>query len=265
MTSIRDDLTVVIITKNEELNIGSIVESWRALAPVIVVDSNSWDNTAELAVRAGATVIKQDWLGFGKQKQFAIEAAPTDWVLSIDADEWPTRKLLLTLRDLPLNDHEIGFNLKRQSYFLGSRVNFCGWQNDKILRLFSKRTGHFDQRIVHEKVIHKGSTQTLSGLLLHHSYTRKSDIAKKVARYARLSATHALANGEITSLRLKAMFGPSWATFKILVLKAGFLDGVTGLRIARMNARTVARKYQLLNRLITHTRFSNTLSLKIYD
>lgn len=252
--SMRHDLTVVIITKNEEANIESVIKAWLALAPVLLVDGDSWDQTAEVAKRCGANVIQQPWLGFGKQKQFAVDAARTAWVLSVDADEWPSDALLMALQRLSLDDPSIGYSLRRQTYFLGSRVKYSGWGDDHVLRLFNKAIGHFDDRIVHEKVIHRGTTQTLEEPLLHYSYRRQSDVQRKSARYARLSAKHAYVTGKINSVQFKAMTSPWWAVFKTLILKAGFLDGLTGIQIAKMNAKTVARKYQLLTRAIRHQR-----------
>lgn len=246
-----DNLTIVIITKNEASYINSIVKTWQHLAPVLVVDSNSWDQTAEIAVAAGAKVIQQSWLGFGRQKQFAIEQAETDWVLSIDADEWPSETLILSLKNLRLEDPSVAFEIKRQSYFLGLRVKFCGWGNDYVLRLFNKRYGRFDSRVVHEKVIHGGIIKRVSGCLIHQSYKDRRDILRKTARYGRLTAQHVLSRKRhINAPTVRRFLAPWWAIFRTLVLKAGFLDGLTGIRIAKMNGMTVERKYQLVSRAI---------------
>ena len=248
----RSDLTVVIITKNEERNIGSIVSSWTKLAPVLVVDSGSWDQTVEKAELNGARVISQPWMGYGRQKQFAVNSAVTDWVLSIDADEWPSNKLLESLKCLDLKEPNLAFKLRRQTYFLGSRVKHCGWGDDEIVRLFNRKEGHFDDRIVHEKVVHNCRTTTLAGKINHHSYPDMRSVKRKIAKYARLSATLSQEVNNRPRVAIKRAVGPFWSAFKTLVLKAGILDGWTGLQIARMNATATARKYQLIQRFINN-------------
>lgn len=246
--SARSDLTVIIIAKNERKNIRSIVTAWKTIAPVLVVDSFSWDNTLEEAQSQGAEVISQEWLGFGAQKKFAVSMAQTEWVLSIDADEWPDEDLRNTLLNLSLTDPKIGYLIARDTYFLGKRVRYSGWSQDFVLRLFYKRYGDFDSRIVHEKVIHQGQLRKLPGKLIHHSYINQSEVLRKTVRYARLSSQQFQIDKKRKPTTLRRILAPSWSFFKILILKAGILDGITGLKIAIMKYNETRRKYQLLAR-----------------
>ena len=244
----REDITVVIITKNESKTIRDVVTVWRRLAPVLVVDSHSWDDTVGEAKLGGADVISQRWLGFGKQKQFAVEAATTDWVLSIDADETPDDRLIKTMLSIDLEDPTISYLVNRETYFLGKKVKYCGWSRDFVLRLFHKRYGAFDSRIVHEKVIHQGQSRKLPGKLIHHSYINQSEVLRKTIRYARLSSQQFQIDQKREPTTLRRILAPSWSVFKILILKAGILDGITGLKIAIMKYNETRRKYQLLAR-----------------
>lgn len=247
----REDITVVIITKNESKTIRDVVTVWRRLAPVLVVDSHSWDDTVGEAKLGGAEVISQRWLGFGKQKQFAVEAATTDWVLSIDADEIPDDRLLNALQSIDLEDPTISYILNRETYFLGKKVRHCGWSNDLIVRLFHKNHGHFDERIVHEKVVHSGPSRELKGSLIHHSYRRTRDVYRKLVRYSRLSARHMLSDPKpVGSIIISSIISPFWSAFKVLVLKTGWLDGLTGFQIARMQYLTTRRKYQIVKKVL---------------
>ena len=247
MNAFRDDLTVVVITKNEEKTIASIVVEWSKVAPVLIVDSGSWDRTVEVAEANGARVLTKRWLGYGRQKQFAIGEANTKWVLSIDADEWPNERLKNALQTLDLTDRTIGYAIQRENYFLGNKVRFCGWNPDIVLRLFHRDYGHFDERIVHEKVIHHGTKETLPGALMHFSYRSEKDIIKKSLKYARLSATQSQKRVNTKLASARQILGPYWTYFKIIIIQLGFLDGATGFRIARMRALSTFRKYQILS------------------
>ena len=83
----RQPFSVVIITKNATTQLAACLESASFADEIVVIDSGSTDGTAELAVERGARVIQKEWLGFGRQKQFAVAAARHDWVLCLDSDE----------------------------------------------------------------------------------------------------------------------------------------------------------------------------------
>ena len=121
-----DYVTVVVITKNEEANIKRCLESAAQFTHKLVIDSGSTDQTRQIAKQLGATVIYQKWLGFGKQKQFAIQSATTDWVLSLDADEEISAELLDSIKALDLTDSHTGFLINRRSFFLGKLIFYCG-------------------------------------------------------------------------------------------------------------------------------------------
>src|SRR5690606_4850403 len=89
----RMKLSVIIITKNEALNIGECIASVSFADEIIVVDSGSTDQTREIAQELGAKVTLADWPGFGQQKNRALDLASAEWVLSIDADERVTPEL----------------------------------------------------------------------------------------------------------------------------------------------------------------------------
>src|SRR5882762_584814 len=80
-------LSVAIITRNAASQLERCLASVAFADEVVVVDSGSTDGTVELAARRGARVVRKDWLGFGAQKQFAVDAASHDWVLCLDADD----------------------------------------------------------------------------------------------------------------------------------------------------------------------------------
>ena len=80
-------ISATIITFNEETKIAEAIKSVSFADEILVVDSESTDKTREIAEALGAKVIIQKWLGFARQKQFAVDSAQNDWILSLDADE----------------------------------------------------------------------------------------------------------------------------------------------------------------------------------
>ena len=97
-------LSVVIITFNEETNIGRTLASVQPLVAdgkgeVIVVDSGSTDRTVEIAKSLGAKVFVEEWKGFAAQKNSAIDKATGEWILSLDADEEISDELASGLTD----------------------------------------------------------------------------------------------------------------------------------------------------------------------
>lgn len=231
-----DYVTVVVITKNEESNIRRCLESVAEFSNKIVVDSGSTDQTTRIAANLGATVIHQEWLGFGKQKQFAIEASPTNWVLSLDADEEVSPDLAKSIQSADLNDPTTGFLINRRSYFLGKPVLYSGWNPDWVLRLVNKKAAHFTNDAVHERLTGCQKVVKLNGKIHHYSYQSHADIDKKINLYGALSRQ--------TRKRNKSrVLVATWTFARSFIFRLGFLDGVTGLHIALMNAKTSWIKY----------------------
>ena len=231
-----DYVTVVVITKNEERNIKRCLESVAQFTHKLVIDSGSTDKTTEIASKHGATIIYKEWLGFGKQKQFALESATTEWVLSMDADEEISTELLNSIKAADLTDLNTGYLINRRSYFLGKLVFHSGWNPDWILRLVNKRQAFFTEDLVHERITGCHRLIQLGGELYHYSYQSRSDVERKIRLYGALGR-------ESRRKNKNPILAAMWAFFRTLILKLGLLDGITGLNIAFMNARTAWIKY----------------------
>ena len=230
------NITVSIITLNEEKNLQKCLSSCLHFDEILVIDSGSTDETVNLANSFGAKVIQQDWLGFGPQKQFAVSQARNDWVLSVDADEVLSEDLLENIRNLDLHEPQIAYSINRRSFFLGKEVKHSGWNPDWVIRLFNKNHCHFTDDQVHEKVTGYQSIKKLHGLMFHHTYQNIEDIADKTAKYGRL--------GMLSRKKAKNKYlNASWSFFRTFFLQLGFLDGLTGYQIAKMNAKTNFIKY----------------------
>ena len=241
-------LSVAIITRNEEVNLPRTLGSVHWANEIVVVDCGSTDGTVELAWRFGAKVIQQDWLGFGQQKNFAIERCTGEWILSLDADEEVSETLAQEIERLLAGTPAVdAYYLPRRNLFLGRWVRYGGYYPDQKLRLFRKGTARFEESAVHETVQYSGSTRTLHGDLIHHAYPTLENYIEHMNRYSTLGATQAAAKGK-TSQSLptffwNALLNPIATFFYNYILRLGFLDGREGLLLHLYHSGYVSWKY----------------------
>ena len=268
-------LSVVIITFNEEVNIGRTLASVQPLVTdgkgeIIIVDSASTDRTVEIAKSFGAKVFVEEWKGFAAQKNSAIVKASGDWILSLDADEELDSELIgeftgnadnragvrsgarqwcLTLggaRQEILKGSPVGFLVRRKNYFLGRWIRHGGFWPDSKLRIFRRGTGRFEDRAVHEDIHVDGPTNSIPyGALLHHSYPTLSDYIEHMNRYSSLGAEMVLAksSGQVRFSVSNIVLRPL-ATFAYnYFFRLGFLDGREGLLLHLYHAVYVSWKY----------------------
>lgn len=237
-------LTACIITLNEEAQIADCLRSLDFCDEIIVVDSHSTDRTREIAASLGARVIERDWPGYRSQKQFAVDAATHDWVLSLDADERLSPELaadIRRLRETPAGS-EVGYRMPRMTRYFGEWIRHGDWYPDRLLRLFDRRHCKFGGHEVHEKVEADGPLGALTHPILHDSYESLDDQLAKLQRYARLMAESQHARGRRAGL-IEVFGNPFWRFFRAYFLRAGFLDGWRGLVIALIEANYVRQKY----------------------
>lgn len=237
----KNKLSVVIITKNEAANIKACLESVQWADEIIVRDSGSTDGTLALCREFGCKVIEGKWEGFGLSKRLATESASHSWVFSLDADERVTEPLRLKILQILENPQYAGYRIQRQSYYLGHRIRFSGWQFDRPLRLFDKRYGNFNEKPVHESVKIQGPVGYLKEPILHFPYPDLFSHITKMSRYAFLAS-------EMPSQHLCKFFGCVFfhgihKFLKMYFFQLGFLDGWPGLVLAVNSAFGVYLKY----------------------
>lgn len=235
MPTTRQPLSVAIITLNAASQLEACLQSARFADEIVVVDSGSTDGTQALAERHGARVIQQDWLGFGPQKQFAVEAARHDWVLSLDADERVTPALQMAIESaLEIGQNSAStaaaphaYRFPRCNRFLGRYLKHGEGYPDWSLRLFNRRHARWSDDAVHEKVVSDGTIGTLAGDLLHDSAESLSSYLTKQNRYTSLAADMALAAGKRSSVGRVAL-SPLVRFVKFYFVRQGFRDGLPG-------------------------------------
>jgi len=243
-----DGLSVIIITKNEALNIRECLESVKWADEIVVVDSGSTDDTIAICREFTPLVYSHDWPGFGMQKNRALDYASKDWVLSLDADERITPELRDEItRTLELGEMD-GYFIPRLSQFCGKFIHHSGWYPDYVLRLFKRNVGRFSDSLVHERVLLTGPTEQFKNPILHYSYLTVDDVERKVEHYSSAAAQQMWQAGKRSSW-LGAFIRGGWAFVRTYLLRLGVLDGIAGLNIAFMNARTTYLKYRKLEAL----------------
>ena len=228
-------LSIVIITKNEEKFIFDALKSAIFADEVVILDSGSEDQTCNIAKKIGARVEQQAWLGFGAQKNKAVELADNDWVFVLDADERITPELRDEIISTLKNPQFDGYRIARLNNFFGKYIKTCGLYPDYSIRLFNKNKGKFNDVAVHESVQINGRVLSLKNHMIHLAYENIDEFKVKQKRYASLS--HKKRN------RLKALISPVWTFFKLYFIKLGFLDGWHGFIIAKLYAQYTFWKY----------------------
>lgn len=236
------NISAVIIAGNEEQKIADAIRSVDWVDEVLVIDSESTDRTREIAEDMGAYVVTRRWAGFSAQKQFGVDAASFDWILSLDADERVSPELrdeILNVRNIPLSLRADGYKIPRLSFYMGRAILHCGWYPDWQLRLFDRRKGRWKDVLVHEsfRMTSDAKIEKLKCNILHYSSEgaqHHHDMIGK--RYAPLAARQMFADGVRTTPMQIATAGPV-AFFSAYFLKLGFLDGLPGFCISRFAAQ----------------------------
>ena len=224
----RAPLSAVLTTRNAAHLLERCLDSLAFADEIVVIDSASSDGTAELAARRGARVVQKDWLGYGRQKQFAVEQARHDWVLCIDPEEVVSPELAGSIREALAAPAAGVYRMARRNRFLGSWLSHGEGYPDWSPRLFNRLNARWSDDMVYEKVLFALTPGTLRGDLLRDAH---EDIAAYIARqnlYTTLAARQARESGRSASL-LHLLFSPVVRFLKFYVLRLGFLDGLPGL------------------------------------
>ena len=242
-------LSAVIITLNEERNIGRCVQSLKGIADeIIVVDSFSNDATESICESLGVKFVKHQWEGYVKQKQFANALATNDLIFSIDADEAVSPELAQSIMKIKgLDASRKVFSMNRLMNYCGKWIRHGGWYPEYKIRIFDRRFVSWTGGQVHETLAIPASFETIriDGDLYHYSFYSEAEFRRQTEKFAHLSAEDALAKGKKGTL-FEAYFHCFWRFVRDYIFKAGFLDGKTGFRISLINAKSVFLKRKLI-------------------
>jgi len=236
-------VTAAVITRNEAAHIEAALASLSWADEILVIDSESTDDTAAIARRRGARVEVRPWPGYSAQKNYAASIASNDWIFSLDADERVTPALASEIRALLSSEpaHR-GYRVPRISHYLGRWINGTDWYPDYQLRLYDRRAASWNGRRVHESVaLAGGEPGLLKNDLQHYPYRDISHHLATIDRYTTLAADQMRADGKRPSIAAVALH-PPFAFFRNYVLRGGFKIGGTGLVVSILNSYYVFLK-----------------------
>lgn len=235
-------LSVTVITLDEEQRLRACLESVAWADEIVVVDAESHDKTAQIAREFTERVVVRPWPGFTAQKNFALEQATGDWVLSLDADEEVSPELRDEIQRLLAQPPPCdGYAVPRKNIFWGRWVRHGGLYPDWQMRLFRQGRGRFVDRAVHESVQVEGPVARLQGALLHRSYRDVSDFLARADRYSTLAAAEWLRSGRPVR-PADLVLRPLGRFFGMYLLRLGVLDGWRGLLLATLYAYYVGMR-----------------------
>ncbi len=241
-------LSVVIITFNEEHNIGRCLASVKNLADdMVVVDSFSTDKTLAICAQYGARVVSRAFIGYVDQKNFANEQAAFPHILSLDADEEITSELEKSILRVKENWQAAGYYLTRLTNYCGTWIRHGGWYPDKKLRLYNRELGRWEGLLLHEvyQVKSGQTTGLLQGDLLHYSFRHLEDHLKQINHFTTIACRELKLKGKKTGLT-PLLVKPPFKFFQMYILKSGWRDGFAGFCVAVLSAYAVFVKYAKL-------------------
>ncbi len=239
-------ISAVMIVKNGAKTLEKALDSLSEFDDVLVLDNGSTDGSQEIARRfPNVRLHEGQFEGFGPTKNKAAGLAKHDWVLIIDSDEAVEAPLAQAMHARLLDPGTI-YVLNFKAFYKNYQVKHCGWNNQKIRRLYNRTRTQFTPNHVHENLIDTGMRleELKGGSMLHYSYQSLSDFIVKVDRYSTLFAESN--KGKKQASPLKAIVNGVYSFFRTYVIKRGFLDGYVGLVIAFSHMATNFYKYMKL-------------------
>jgi glycosyltransferase involved in cell wall biosynthesis len=237
-------VTATVITFNEAAHIEAALGSLAFADEIVVVDSESTDDTVAIARRFTEHVFVRPWPGYSAQKNFAAAQASHDWIFSLDADERVSLPLADEIRTWARSEtaaRATGYRIPRVTFHLGRWLRSTDWYPDRQLRLYDRRRAEWAGRHVHESVRADGPVEFLSGEILHYAYRDLSHHLLTMDRYTSLAARQMFEDGRRAGWLDLALHPPA-AFLRNYLLRGGFRDGVPGLIVSAMNARYVGLK-----------------------
>jgi glycosyltransferase involved in cell wall biosynthesis len=241
-------VSVTVITRNEEEGIRAALESVRWAGEIIVVDSGSTDRTTEIAREFTSRVIHHDFLDFASQKNFANSQASKNWILNLDADERCTLELAKEIAALP-EEGPAGYWILRRNQFQGRWIRHCGWFPDYKLRLYKRESAVWKGK-VHEslEMPKQSQTSSLKGCIEHYTYKNFDRYLLSIHQFSRLAAMQMKEKGRHAGIP-DLVFRPPVAFLKKYVLQLGVLDLAPGFVISALTAYGVFLRYSYLRNM----------------
>jgi glycosyltransferase involved in cell wall biosynthesis len=236
-------ISALAITFNEEENVKRYVKSLSFADEIIFIDSKSTDKTVEFAKELGVHVIEREFTNFSEQRNFAISQAKNDWIVFFDLDEIISTNLEQEIiNTVGSPNSKIAFFIKRNFFFMGKKIKFGGWQNDKVIRLFNKKFCQYNGNLVHEEIKADGKIGVLKNGLNHFSYKDFDNYNDKLNLYSKLQAEN-LYNKKVKPNVYHLIFRPIYRFLWQYLFRLGIIDGKEGFILAYIHAFSVFKRY----------------------
>lgn len=230
ITTSRDKLpiSVFVVTFNEETHLARLLASVTNFNEIVIVDSGSSDNTLKIAEQYGATVYHQEWLGFAKQKQYAMSLCSNEWVLNLDADEALNTQIISQISHVIQYGSADSIRFRRNDIFINKKSSLLT-KLPKNRRLYKKSKAHFDSSVlVHETATIEGKEVLINEPFDHYGYNNISKLTDKNNQYSGLKALEKYQKCQ-TSSTAKLLYIFPFAVFKELIFQRQIFNGRRGL------------------------------------
>lgn len=250
-------ISVSIVAQDEADRLADCLQSVSFADEVLLVDSGSRDDTVSIAESFGCRVISQPWLGYARQKQYAVDHCRNDWVLIIDADERvpvETAGALAEVSNFTEKEYA-GYSFLRKNFLHGRWIRHCGWWPNRVVRLVDRRLGRFSNDSVHERWLSDGTVKALDFHIEHHSFRNYADMIHKMQTYSTLAAQDMLRSGEHAWWWSPLSHG-LWMFIRTYFLELGVLEGFDGFMISLLNAEGSFMKYAKLREAMIYRQAS---------
>lgn len=236
-------ISVIILVHNDESKIRAALESVTWADETVIIDDYSTDDSVNIANEYEVRIIQHKYENYAEQVNWGLQQATHDWVFVLDSDERITDELRDETLALKQNNFEYdGYIIYRQSLFLGQLIRYCGWQDDKVTRLFNRHKGRHNAKTDHSDITVDGRVGKLKHKMLHDTFTDFDEYFMKMKRYSDRAALDMFeAKKRVTWNHLTLR--PLFRFFKMYVLRFGFLDGRIGLILCGLTAFYVFTKY----------------------
>jgi len=240
------NLSVAIITYNEESNIAACLEAVRQISDdIVIIDSFSTDKTAEICSQYDTRFLQHHFSGHIEQKNYALEQARFDHILSVDADEVVSEKLKESILAAKMDWQLDGYTVNRLTNYCGKWIRHCGWYPDTKLRLWDRRKGSWGGVNPHDRIemVQGSRIGHLKGDLLHYSYHTISQHISQINSFSSIAAQEADQKDHHVNVLRDIVFNPPLTFVKKYLLQLGILDGYYGFVISKSSALSRFLKY----------------------
>ena len=244
MTAVQ--LSVTIITFNEEKNIERCINSVKELADeVLVVDSYSTDRTKAICQKLRVRFLEHKFEGHIQQKNYAIDQAKYDYILALDADEALTAELFRSIQQVKQHWKYDAYRFNRLTSYCGKWIRHCGWYPDTKLRLWNRNQGRWGGENPHDsvKIAEGATTHDLHGDLLHYSFPSIQDHADTANRFSEIASDEAVRKNRKVNILVHVILNPVFTFVKKYFFQLGFLDGYYGFIVCVLSAYSNFLKY----------------------